>query len=388
MKPTVAVLADKIVRGGGESLLTDIIAAIGDEVAFKIWCLGHIDDSVRPDFEKHDIEICRVRDAPYSSTEKYQLKPLPAVVRLLLKSDIDILHGYSLYCNVISRMASTVVSGTKSVGHHHGVADQWSIPRVANVLTNRLSGCTICVSETVAEVIYGPSSSIPRRVAGNNIEVVHNPIDFDLVRDSKQHTPEVLQRYNLVRYDDLIVSVGRLTESKNHQTLIRAAANMDAQYHFVIVGGGDLKAELTKTIEKYGVSDQVTLLGQVDRTESLAIINGADLFVSTSIREGFGIALVEAMALGKPIIASSIPAYREIGNEDVISYFQPRDAGALSDEIQRLSESPALLAQKIDAAQTQASKYSVERIASRYREIYSQLHTDSHIRGISTAGDR
>jgi len=380
MKAKVAVLADKLVRGGGESLLTDIISAIGDEVEFTVWCLGHIDDSVRPDFEEQDVEIRRVRSRPYSSKEKYQMKPLPAVIRLLRENDVDILHGYSLYCNVISRTATTAVPETKSVSHHHGVADQWSVPRIANVLTNRLSDCTICVSETVSEVIYGTTGSVSRRIASDNIEVVYNPINFGFVEDAKQYTSEVLRKYNLDTCENLVVSVGRLTESKNHQTLIRAVANTDISGHIVIVGGGELEEELAETIEEYGVTEQVTLLGQVDRNESLAIINGADIFVSTSIREGFGIAVVEAMALGKPIIASSISAYREIGTSEAISYFKPRNEQALSNELRKLSESPDLMEKRSKAARKQAREYDIEAIAEIYRRKYSRLSKKGTLR--------
>lgn len=373
MKPRVAVLVDKIVRGGGESLLADIINAIGDEVTFNVWCLGHIDDSVRPDFEKYDVEIHRIRDTPYSSREKYQLKPLPAVVRLLRNSDIDILHGYSLYCNIISRLASTVVSETQSVGHHHGVTNQWALPRIANILTNRLSDCTICVSETVSEVIYGPSNSVSRRIAGEHIEVIYNPIDFEPIKEFRRNTPEVLQLYNLDKHDKLIVSVGRLTESKDHLTLIRAAAYMDTQAHIVIVGGGELEEALTEIIAEYGVTDRVTLLGQVDRTESLAIINGADIFVSTSIREGFGIALAEAMALGKPIVASDIPAYREVGNESAIEYFSPQDTEDLANKIEIILHSPHKIEKQADQARKLAEQYRVKEIAEEYREVYLSL---------------
>jgi len=371
---TVAVLVDKLIRGGGESLLLDIISRLNDEINFKIWCLGRIDENVKADFCEHGVSPKRVRPAPYNSREKYALKPLRPVIQLLRQQDIDILHGYSLYCNFISRISTSVVHDVKNVSQHHGVKDELTLSKAANILTNRLSDCTICVSKAVSESVYPISNPLGKLVTGENIRVIHNPIDFRFLQESNQQSSEVLQKYGLADHDQLLVSVGRLTESKDHPSTIQAIANLeDTTPHLVIIGGGKLKQDLERQIQTLGVEDRVTLLGQVSRRDCTAIVSDATIFISSSIREGFGIALAEAMALGKPIIASDIPAHREVGNELSVEYFSPDDPEDLADKIEILLCSPQRMEQQANQAKELAERYRIEEVTEEYREVYLSL---------------
>ena len=374
MTATVCVLVDKLIRGGGESLLLDILSETNDEFNFKIWCLGRIDDAVEADFVECGVKPQRIRSSAYSTQEKYSLRPLPAVIQRLRKEDVDILHGYSLYCNFISRIATSVVRSIRNVSQHHGIQESLTISKAANILTNRLSDCTICVSHTVLDSIYGRSNTIRRSISGENIRVIHNPIDFEFLRQSSQHSSEVLQRYGLSDHNRLLVSVGRLTESKNHQSTIQAMAKLsDDAPHLVIIGGGELEGDLKEQIRNLGVEDRVTLLGQLTRRECTAIVSEATIFISSSIREGFGIALAEAMALERPIIASDISAYREIGDESAIEYFTPRDEAELAKKIESLLDSPQKMKINANQAGEIATRYRIDRIVDKYREVYLSL---------------
>ena len=371
---TVSFLVDKLIRGGGESLLLDLISELKDEIDFRIWCLGKIDNDVEADLLEHGVEPLRVRSIPYSGREKYALKPLPPVVQRLQQEEVDILHGYSLYCNFLSRIATSVVRGVKTVSQHHGVQKTLSLSKIANVLTNPLSDCTICVSETVAESIYSISHPIGKLVASSNIRIIHNPVDFQFIQESSQQSSEVLDRYGLEGHDQLLVSVGRLTESKNHRCTIRTMAKLgDSAPHLVIVGGGDLEKELEQQIHDLSIENQVTLLGQVNRQDCIAIVSEGTMFISSSIREGFGIALAEAMALGKPIVASDIGAYREIGDESAMEYFPPRNADELANRIKKLQSSPQKMEQQAKRAKEIATEYRIENVADQYRSIYLSL---------------
>lgn len=371
---TVAVLVDKLIRGGGESLLLDIISRLNDEIKFKIWCLGRIDEDVKADFCEHGVSPKRVRATPYSRREKYAQKPLLPVIQLLRQQNIDILHGYSLYCNFISRISTSVVYDVKNISQHHGVKDGLTLSKVANILTNRLSDCTICVSKAVSESVYPLSNPLGKLVTGEDIRVIHNPIDFHFLQESNQQSSKVLQQYGLANHDQLLVSVGRLTESKDHPSTIQAMADLDDPTpHLVIIGGGKLRQDFERQIQNIGVENQVTLLGQVSRRDCTAIVSEATIFISSSIREGFGIALAEAMALGKPIIASDIPAYREVGNEHSIEYFGPQNPEDLANKIKNLLDNPHKMEDKANNAREFANRYRIEEITKEYREVYLTL---------------
>jgi glycosyltransferase involved in cell wall biosynthesis len=102
-------------------------------------------------------------------------------------------------------------------------------------------------------------------------------------------------------------SVGWLTPVKGHRVLIEAVARLKPGWprlHVVIVGSGELRESLTTLAAEHGMADSVRLLGErADVPECLAAM---DLFVLPSLNEGMGRALVEAMAAGRPVIATRV----------------------------------------------------------------------------------
>jgi len=113
-----------------------------------------------------------------------------------------------------------------------------------------------------------------------------------------------------------IVSVGRLVGYKRPDVILRAFARLArdrGDLQLIMVGQGPERPRLESLAAQLGVSDRVELRGFVDRhTDVLALIAGARAFVSASEIEGFGIVLVEAMAMGTPYVATDIPAFREV----------------------------------------------------------------------------
>lgn len=101
----------------------------------------------------------------------------------------------------------------------------------------------------------------------------------------------------------LLLSVGELNENKNHQVILRAMAQLkDEKVHYAIAGVGEKKDELTKLAADLGVGSRLHLLGY--RKDVAELNHAADVFCFPSLREGLGLAAVEAMACGTPVIAA------------------------------------------------------------------------------------
>jgi glycosyltransferase involved in cell wall biosynthesis len=105
----------------------------------------------------------------------------------------------------------------------------------------------------------------------------------------------------------LLMSVGRLTEAKDYPTLIRAFARVREQIdaRLLILGEGDSRDEIKTLIRDSGVGGDIGLLGHV--RNPLPWMKAANVFVMTSKREGFGNVLVEAMAMGTPVVSTDCP---------------------------------------------------------------------------------
>ncbi len=108
-----------------------------------------------------------------------------------------------------------------------------------------------------------------------------------------------------------ILSVGRLEPYKRVQRLVEAVAVLPEPYQVVVVGDGPARSAIERAAVTSGVHDQVRLLGRVPDDELRGWYARADAFVSLSMHESFGLAVLEAAAAGMPVVASDIPAHRE-----------------------------------------------------------------------------
>ncbi len=145
----------------------------------------------------------------------------------------------------------------------------------------------------------------------------------------------------------LVVSIGRLVPYKGYTYLIQACQHLGNDYQVLVVGDGPLMDNLTGEVQEYGVQDRIKFLGFLEDNEMHALLGSCEVFVLSSVMktEAFGIVQIEAMSLGKPVIATKIPesgvswvnADRESGINVPI-----KDEKALAEAIQRICSNPAL----------------------------------------------
>jgi glycosyltransferase involved in cell wall biosynthesis len=158
------------------------------------------------------------------------------------------------------------------------------------------------------DAIVVPASHAERQlrsygVATECIEVVPNGIDH-----------EAYSRPEVDREPGRLVTVGRLCERKGQADLLRAFARLheaDPDVHLDVVGKGPQRAQFQRLAGELGVADAVTFHGFVSHDEKVRLLNRATVFVFASRQEGFGLAVLEAMAAGLPVVARRLPVYRE-----------------------------------------------------------------------------
>ncbi len=175
----------------------------------------------------------------------------------------------------------------------------------------------------------------------------------------------------------LVVSIGRLVPYKGYGYLIAAAQYLGSEYQILIVGDGPLRENLEEDIRVYGIGDKVQLLGYVEDEEMHALLGACDVFVLSSVMktEAFGIVQIEAMSLGKPVIATNVP---ESGvswvNADGISGLNVpiKDAEALADAIRRICTDKELHLQFSEGAKDRfASQFTLAGMIDKILKIYT-----------------
>ncbi len=116
-------------------------------------------------------------------------------------------------------------------------------------------------------------------------------------------------------------------------------------------------------------------LGRIDDAEKIARLKGADVFCAPSLHgESFGVVLIEAMAAGTCVVASSLDGYRNVATDDVDSLLvPPGDVAALVAALQRALDDPALRARLTAAGDRRADDFSMATLAGHYADIYRSL---------------
>jgi len=203
----------------------------------------------------------------------------------------DIVHAHDSHALWMARHAvgDARLVATRRVDFHLGRFSGW-----------RRTDRVIAISGAVKEVLAADG------VPATEITVIPSGIDPDEVRRAAVEPARIRALLRLASHTPLAVNVAALVDHKDQRTLIRAAQHARAarpDLHWAIAGEGELRGSLEAEITRLGLADRVHLLGYVDRAD--ALIREADVFVMSSKEEGLGSVILNALALGKPIVATA-----------------------------------------------------------------------------------
>lgn len=176
--------------------------------------------------------------------------------------------------------------------------------------------------------------------------------------------------------DFVMVTVGRIIPRKGLDQLLGIVASLgDPRCKLVVVGEGPERAALEARARELGIGDAVRFTGFVDDVRKWQILSGSDLYVSTSLHEGFGIVFLEAMAAGLPVICYDRGGQADFVTDEVGRLIPLGEEKRFRDEILIFASNRPPSAELGDAARQLAARYSIARYAERYREIYSECLT-------------
>ncbi|MCC6005323.1 MAG: glycosyltransferase, partial [Thermofilum sp.] len=171
--------------------------------------------------------------------------------------------------------------------------------------------------------------------------------------------------------------IGGLKPEKNVETLVKAFEGFvkscpKAKAKLIIIGDGPTRPILEEYVRERGIENIVSFLGFIPNAYKL--LNAIDIFVLPSLSEGSPIALIEAMSSGKAIIASDIPAIKELvedGKEALL--FDPRDPVQLKNLILKLYNDPELRKKLGENAKRKAEQYNVDVVFPKMLQIYKEV---------------
>jgi len=220
------------------------------------------------------------------------------------------------------------------------------------------------------------------KVPKNKIILIHNGIDCE--RYAKKlndyNTTELRKYFGVGSANFIIGSVSKIEKTKGYQDLIRAIPQIIERYpktRFVFAGEGKYKKKLIRLARRLHVEHSVIFLGEIE--EIHYFLEVIDLFVLPSVwAEGFGLAILEAMAFGKPVVASNVGSvYMLVQDGENGLLVPPGNAGAISEAILHLMQNPELLEQmRARSLQIAQNEFTIEKVVTDIIDLYADM--DSH----------
>ena len=200
---------------------------------------------------------------------------------------------------------------------------------------------------------------------GEEYEVLFNGIEIDRYK-VHETTADGPQRENAIFF------IGRHEPRKGLAVLLEAMKKLPADVSLWIGSDGP-ETEALK--EQYKGDPRIEWIGRISDDEKINRLHRAGVFCAPSLHgESFGIVLLEAMAAGAPVVASSLDGYQNVATHDVNSLLvEPGDADALASALARVLVDSRLRQRLVEAGATHAQSYSMDTLADRYIDIYYRL---------------
>jgi len=290
-----------------------------------ILCVLRKRDSLTKQFEDKNINICHL------GRNKFDPRTLFDINKIIRKENINIIHAHGYGSANFGRLIK-LINKIPVIVHAHDDDRNYPITqKIADYLLRNLTDQAIAISEAVRV-----SCVKKRNIREEKVIVLLNGIPLnDFVVPDESQIDKVRKRLGVKQKSNVIGTVARLREEKGVKYLIQSAVKiLDAfpDAVFLIAGDGPLRNELVDLTKKLGLENKVVFAGFCEDIPSiLSIIN---IVAVPSISEGLGIAVLEAMAMGKPIVATSVGGIIEILKDGETGLLiPPKDQNILADKI-------------------------------------------------------
>jgi glycosyltransferase involved in cell wall biosynthesis len=300
---------------------------------------------------------------------KCDLRVLSRLWRIFKTERPDVVQAFLFWANIAARLIGWLVPSSRIISSYHDeVVPEGLLNRVIDRVTMKWTKYIVCCSEAVHR-------SVEQRIGGmkNQFVVIPFGVDTERFREPRGISGGMIALQNGL---PVIGTVCRLVEPKKGlKYLLEAVAQLEQEAgkpvcQVLLVGEGPAEQSLRTLSERLGISPRVAFVGvRRDIPEVLSLMN---IFVLPSLYEGFGIAILEAMAAGKPVIATTvggIPEFVVPGQSGLL--VPPGDASALARAIKQLLDEP----EKARAMGRQGQEhvkthYSIESVVRQHEQLY------------------
>ena len=342
-------IINSLATGGAEKLIIDTLPVYHDSDTIDI-SLALLKGDDYPFYKSFKSSNKQIKVVELSKGSVYNPLLIFKIIPLLRQYAIVHVHLFpALYWVALAKILSG--SKTKLIFTEHSTSNR----RISNVVFRQFDkfiykfySKIICISPQVKCELQ-KHLGIPE----SKFVVVDNGVDLAKINEA---VPYRKSDFGFSDNDFLLIMVAGFRVEKDHETLLKALQQLPLNFKLILVGDGERREEIIKIIEDLKISDRVNLLGI--RMDVYSLLKMADLAVLSSHWEGFGLAAVEAMAAGTPVLVSNVDGLAQVVAEGGKT-FPKGNVEELVREIVAISEDESLYSKMINLWKIRAKQFDI-----------------------------
>ena len=359
----IALFVPSLSGGGAERAAVYIanhLAQKGEQIQFVAAnAAGPFKSEIAADVELYDFKCERIN------------RTFPKLVAYLRQQKPDVMLSFQAHANILALLVKPFAGATKFIVREGNTAST-SLKKselFRNRILYRLIPWLYPWADGIVAISQGVKDDLALILPAENISVIYNPA---VPADIAQLAAEPVDHpFFAPDQPAVILSVGRLTKQKDHQTLLRAFVKLrqKIETHLLILGEGDQRQNLEKFIAENGLTDVVSMPGF--EANPYAYMARSVVFALSSVWEGFGIVLTEALACGVPVVSTDCPSGpAEILDDGKYGTLVPMgDVDALAAALLEAIQTP----QNSKIGMERAKQFSVATGVNKYFDLFENL---------------
>jgi glycosyltransferase involved in cell wall biosynthesis len=312
-------------------------------------------------------------DITYLHKSKFDPATLPALLKVIDRKQIDILHLHGYGATTFGRLAGAMRRIPTILHEHANLTDTPWFQQVADTALEPVTDIALAVSQSTADFVIKA-----RRIPERKVKVVY--LGVPLEEFSRERTADEIRAAReelcIAPTDFAIGTVTRLHESKGNAYLVDAAAQVlqqRPQARFFVVGEGPLREPLEQQARALGLGDRFVFAGFAK--DIPRVVSAFDVSVFPSLWEGTPLTVFEALAMGKAIVATDADGLVDVLTNERDAIIVPRrNAAALAAGLIRTIDEPQTRARLRAAAATTGRQYDIAAFVRKMEQLYELLH--------------
>jgi glycosyltransferase involved in cell wall biosynthesis len=368
MSVSIVYMITGLSTGGSETALARLLARLNrDRFRPTVVCLKDGETPIGAEIRSLDTPVLDLH-----LVHPARIGALWHLYSLLRETRPSIVHAWLFHAVVLGRLVGRMARVPIVISSRQNINLGSPVREIVNRMTIGIDDQVIAVSEAARRVDIERGGAKPEKVV-----VIYNGVDLcDYPPLTPDMRAEARSALGFPLGTKLVGTVARLHPSKGIDDLIKAAARVLARVpdtRFLVVGDGKQRAALKRLTDELGLAERVLFLGE--RHDVPFLLAGLDLFVLSSREEGMGIALLEAMASGIPVVATAVGGVVEAVEDTVSGLLVPRgDVDRLAESIISMLNTPELAAEMAKNGRRRVeAMFSIDTTVERTEQVYEEL---------------